>query len=564
MPPLHGPFANVKQFAVKVKSTFETVRSSGRRSRHSSQGSSRMGASGCSNNTSVDLDSRHSYRVEDTPVTFSRNSSLSSLSVSSNDDEPSAEDQALLDNCISWGMPKSKSDGLARAKPAKQPAKVPASQSWSGSVRRAGDGQASSSSALNGQLPSVPTSSASSVTAPSVSSSGSAPTSCPSSAVPPTPASDSETLTNNTLVDPADISLRLDADQADGPPSMTHSSLIRIEANRVAAHIQSEPLDSLEASSLLYMPTDLERVPSLTSSLIDGAWTDASKRSPLPQRKIPAAPLLKQALSSGLGVERNNGAKTLTDSCSSQSSTRLENTRPPPELISSHGLLESLTASSGGLALTCSVLDPSYFDDESRREGLLNQLAVLERQTVDENANTDTSVSSSPGERRKLTPRDRRQADKERYQTYTLNANAVESAENAENALVGLADGGPDAKLGNGQSNRGDTDGGRRLTPRQRRAEEAERFKTQTISPASTSPGALDFTEKADVEPVEKLMTSGELTALELESKAVIKTLKEQSRLSRKNSNSSDLMSEECLIDCETLSLVSNESESDR
>lgn len=71
-----------------------------------------MGASGCSNNTSVDLDYRYSYKVEDTPVTFSRNSSLSSLSVNSNDDEPSAEDQALLDSCISWGMPKSKSDYL--------------------------------------------------------------------------------------------------------------------------------------------------------------------------------------------------------------------------------------------------------------------------------------------------------------------------------------------------------------------------------------------------------------------------------------------------------------------
>ena len=51
-----------------------------------------------------------SNKVEDTPVTFSRNSSLSSLSVSSNDDEPSPEDQALLDSCISSAMPKSKSD----------------------------------------------------------------------------------------------------------------------------------------------------------------------------------------------------------------------------------------------------------------------------------------------------------------------------------------------------------------------------------------------------------------------------------------------------------------------
>ena len=137
--------------AVRGKHTPEMARPNGRRSRHSSQGSSRMGASGCSNNTSVDLDYRYSYKVEDTPVTFSRNSSLSSLSVNSNDEEPSAEDQALLDNCISWGMPKSKSEHLdsrsdKKAKSTKTSGpKIPTSQSWGGGVRRAGDGQASAS-----------------------------------------------------------------------------------------------------------------------------------------------------------------------------------------------------------------------------------------------------------------------------------------------------------------------------------------------------------------------------------------------------------------------------------
>ena len=48
------------------------------------------------------------------PVTFSRNSSLSLLSLDSNEDEPSAEDQALLDSCIRAAITKFKSD-LARA-----------------------------------------------------------------------------------------------------------------------------------------------------------------------------------------------------------------------------------------------------------------------------------------------------------------------------------------------------------------------------------------------------------------------------------------------------------------
>ncbi|CAL4121709.1 unnamed protein product, partial [Meganyctiphanes norvegica] len=51
----------------------------------------------------------HNFVVEDTPVCFSRNSSLSSLSVESYSEEPTAKEQALLQACISQGMPKSKS-----------------------------------------------------------------------------------------------------------------------------------------------------------------------------------------------------------------------------------------------------------------------------------------------------------------------------------------------------------------------------------------------------------------------------------------------------------------------
>ena len=505
---------------MRTKTTSEVARSSGRRSRHSSQGSSRMGASGCSNNTSVDLDYRYSYKVEDTPVTFSRNSSLSSLSVNSNDEEPSAEDQALLDNCISWGMPKSKSDFLdGRTEQAKKTkstkttgAKIPSSQSWGGGVRRAGDGQASASP------------STAAVTASSSFSAFSA-GNCPSPAI-----------------DPSDIVVRLEEPDPNSSPSMTHSSLIRLEANQIAAHIQNQ--DSLDGLSQC---NDLEHFPSLSSSFIDGAasWTDSSRKSPSLPRKTQtcqtdsnrgrtpvngANPLLKQALSSGLVMSTDQSNMT----CSS-SSVRIENTKPPAELLASK-VTDSLTS------LTCSVLDPAYFDDEQRREGLLTQLAIMEH-TVDENANTDSSVSSSPTERRKLTPRDRRQADKERYQTYTLNANPVE--EIMENGQDSIRNNCEEVKK----------------TAKQRRSEERERFMTQTIS--TTSEGA-ELASKAEAESSQKSMSASELSALELDAKAVIRTLKEEVKLSRRNSNSSELISEECMLDCETLSLVSNESESDR
>jgi hypothetical protein len=61
---------------------------------------------------------------------------------------------------------------------------------------------------------------------------------------------------------------------------------------------------------------------------------------------------------------------------------------------------------SSRLKLACSVLDESNFDDEQRREGLLQELALL-KQTVDENANTvnvgSSDSSPSSGQRKKLT-----------------------------------------------------------------------------------------------------------------------------------------------------------------
>ncbi|XP_076044562.1 uncharacterized protein LOC143027230 isoform X2 [Oratosquilla oratoria] len=63
-----------------------------------------------------------SYGLEDTPVCFSRNSSLSSLSVDSYGEEPTPTEQALLQQCISQGMPKSKSDlAERRSRPRRSP-----------------------------------------------------------------------------------------------------------------------------------------------------------------------------------------------------------------------------------------------------------------------------------------------------------------------------------------------------------------------------------------------------------------------------------------------------------
>ena len=88
---------------------------------------------------------------------------------------------------------------------------------------------------------------------------------------------------------------------------------------------------------------------------------------------------------------------------------------------------------------------------------------------------------------------------------------------------------------------------------------------TQTIY-SSTGSDSGDATKTDTAESTnQKSMSASELSALETDAKAVIRTLKEEEvKFGRQKSHSSDLISEDCMLDCETLSLVSNESESER
>ena len=378
------------------------------------------------------------------------------------------------------------------------------------------------------------------------------------------------------------------------PSSMTQSTLIRMEANAIAAHISQ----SMDASSQS-ISNGLEHVGSLSSSLINGAESLVMENGTV--ARLPASPtlnrkldgrhnatakgrsingnvLLKQALSSNILTS----TESLTGSCLST----IDNIKPPANMDSTADMSCSTTKmdSSSSLKLACSVLDESYFDDEQRREGLLQELALLE-QTVDENANTDSvgSNDSSPssGQRKKLTPRARRQAEKDRYQTYTLNANEIEIAANMEFYTEKDIENGQvpveyTAESADTKENQVQNSG---RTARQRRSDDRERFRTQTISTVPPN-GREDYVEKSETESVEKnaldmapvrrasatlsVSDPADLSILEMDAKVVIRTLTEQEKRSRKNSDSSELISEECLLDCETLSLVSNESESDR
>ena len=98
----------------------------------------------------------------------------------------------------------------------------------------------------------------------------------------------------------------------------------------------------------------------------------AAYPSPSKSRPVVSNPLLKQALSSNIVIS--------TDSLSGSCVSSVDNIKPPASMIEfSHHELPSSKLDS--FSLKCSVLDPSYFDDQLRRDGLLHQLTILE-QTV--------------------------------------------------------------------------------------------------------------------------------------------------------------------------------------
>ena len=93
---------------------------------------------------------------------------------------------------------------------------------------------------------------------------------------------------------------------------------------------------------------------------------------PCKSRPVVNLPLLKQALSSNIVIS--------TDSMSGSCVSSVDNIKPPASMIES-SQHEMPSSKLDSFSLKCSVLDPSYFDDQLRRDGLLHQLAILE-QTV--------------------------------------------------------------------------------------------------------------------------------------------------------------------------------------
>lgn len=169
-----------------------------------------------------------------------------------------------------------------------------------------------------------------------------------------------------------------------------------------------------------------------------------------------------------------------------------------------------------------------------------------------------SSAESTPKKRLHrghLTPKQKRQLAKERYKTYTIAAELVkkeeedrrkqEQAENRKSSLT-------------------------KLTPKQRRQEDRNRFQTQVLeapilqkSPETVKSGIPKFTGKSFSRANERFRTRTIESDLPQVKDLEVHTMLEQNANIVLNTLSETTKGEETLLDCETLSLVSNESGSE-
>ncbi|XP_023720019.1 uncharacterized protein LOC111871273 isoform X3 [Cryptotermes secundus] len=178
----------------------------------------------------------------------------------------------------------------------------------------------------------------------------------------------------------------------------------------------------------------------------------------------------------------------------------------------------------------------------------------------------------------KTTPKHRRLEDRQRFQTRVLDKSASVDTSEREQEGCGKADGDPCQEEHPPESINTDTMKERRSrikTLKQKRAEAKERFQTRTLSEeikpqpetniSNYNAGSISVVNCSDAGFVEAPLnvTPEEIESLlERDANIVITTLNDSRRC---NSESSELpSSDEMLLECETLSLISIESESDQ
>lgn len=242
--------------------------------------------------------------------------------------------------------------------------------------------------------------------------------------------------------------------------TMSNSTIVQVEAKRIANKLTSMTNKLMDSTSSL----DLENVRPPSSM-------DCISLNSFQESSVQQSPFKKKSLMTGLVAKRALGHQIFSASSESVNSIlNIENIRPPSimdELLDSMISVDSIVSE---------VVDPTamgmsnYETAISEMEDSLTLRSCIDL-SKDEGTLTTASSSdfssfeSTPKKRniRSITPKQKRQCDKDRYKTYTIQVDMLLKEQQQQNQE-------------NSETVR------KSLNARQRRQEDRQRFETQIIS----------------------------------------------------------------------------------
>lgn len=254
--------------------------------------------------------------------------------------------------------------------------------------------------------------------------------------------------------------------------TMSNSTIVQVEAKRIAHKLTSMTNRLMDSTTSL----DLENVrpPSSMDCISLNSYNDSSiHQSPLKQPK--------KSLMSGYVAKRALGHPIISASAESVNSIfNIDSIRPPSimdELLDSMISVDSIVSE---------VVDPTMMGISNYETALSDMEDSLTLRSCQDLSKDETyagtssdfsSVESTPKKKRNsrsLTPKQKRQSDKDRYKTYTIQVDMLLKAQQEQK-----------------QDHSGTESMRRSLNARQRRNEDRQRFETQVIShsPARTAEG---------------------------------------------------------------------------
>lgn len=365
--------------------------------------------------------------------------------------------------------------------------------------------------------------------------------------------------------------------------TMTESTLIAIEATKIINEMQLS-VTSLDLDHVK-PPSVMDSMISLTSSVSEMRHLpfDSPRSSPLAIRKrsLPPGLMVRRALnlSASQGFMRSFESLNGDGLNSISSCSNLDHIKPPSVMGGDYLDLVDMENSMISVASISSEMEDAkthFYSETDVFEDCFTHAVDQSQQTLEDvtiteysDANSNTPIQSDFGSSstestpkrtkssslNRMTPKQRRQLAKERYKTYTVAAEIIVKEVATSTAEIETPE-----EIIPSKSRLA------KLTPKERRNLDPERFQTRVLDPTSipqmsdtTKPSKISTMKQRRMEDRERFRTrtlsSGNNTS-SVEDDIHLLLAKEA------NIVLTNLQAEE-LIDCETLSLVSNDDESE-